>query len=193
VEDPPHLKAMRDKAGPIDYMGLGLIAIGVGAAQVVLDKGERSDWFSSNLILSFAIVAGVCIISALIWEFRHENPVIDIRLFQNRNFAVSCVMMFMLGAALFGATVLLPQLVQTLMGYTAEQAGMVLSPGAVVIILLLPLVGRLVSRVDPRILIAFGFLVAALGLYHMTSMSLDIDFGSLVMMRIYQMAGVAFL
>ncbi|MGH9559182.1 MAG: DHA2 family efflux MFS transporter permease subunit [Bryobacteraceae bacterium] len=193
VEDPPHLKTMREKAGGIDYMGLGLIAIGVGAVQVVLDKGERSDWFSSNFILFFTILAVVCIVTALIWEFRHEHPVIDIRMFQNRNFSVSCVMMFMLGAALFAATVLLPQLVQTLMGYTAEQAGMVLSPGAVVVIILLPLVGRLISRIDARYLIAFGFLVSALGLYHLTGINLGIDFGSMVMMRVYQIAGIAFL
>ena len=106
VEDPPHLKVMRARAGKVDFVGLGLIAIGVGAGQVVLDKGQREDWFSSNFILTFQIMSTVCIVTAIIWEFYHPNPVIDIRLFKNKNFSVSCIMMFMLGAAMFGATVL---------------------------------------------------------------------------------------
>ena len=126
----------------MDFVGLGLIAVGVGAGQVVLDKGQREDWFSSNFILTFQVVSTICIVTAILWEFYHPNPVIDVRLFKNKNFSVSCLMMFMLGAAMFGATVLLPQMVQTLMGYTAEQAGMVLSPGAIIIIILLPLVGK---------------------------------------------------
>jgi MFS transporter, DHA2 family, multidrug resistance protein len=191
VEDPPHLLEMRNRAGKVDYVGLGLIAIGVGAAQVVLDKGQRDDWFSSNFILSFQIVSTVCIITAIFWEYNHENPVIDIRLFKNINFSISCIMMFMLGAALFGATVLLPQMVQTLMGYTAEQAGLVLSPGAVVIILLLPFVGKLINKIDARYMIAAGFLGAGLALLHMTVVNPDMDFRTIVLLRVYQMAGVA--
>ncbi len=142
VEDPPHLKVLRKRNISVDYVGLGLIAVGVGALQVVLDKGERDDWFASNFILIFSVLSAVCIITALFWEYNHKNPVIDIRLFKNRNFTVSCVMMFTLGSALFGATVLIPQLVQSLMGYTAQDAGMVLSPGAIVIILMMPFVGN---------------------------------------------------
>jgi MFS transporter, DHA2 family, multidrug resistance protein len=193
VEDPPHLKVVRQRGIKVDYIGLGLIAIGVGALQVVFDKGEREDWFSSNFINAFFITAVVCIVTALVWEYFHENPVIDIRLFKNRNFAVSCLMMFMLGGVLFGATVLLPQMMQSLMGYSAEDAGMVLSPGAIVIILLLPLVGRMINWIDPRYMIAFGFLAAALALFHMTELYLGVDFRTIVMLRIYQMAGVAFL
>jgi DHA2 family multidrug resistance protein len=160
---------------------------------VVFDKGEREDWFSSNFIIFFAVVAVACILSALIWEYFHDDPVIDVRLFRNRNFTMSCVMMFMLGAALYGATVLIPQLVQSLMGYTAQLAGMVLSPGALVIIVLLPLVGRLVNWVDARYLIALGFFGTAIGLFNLTNINLNVDFRTLVMLRIYQMTGVAFL
>jgi DHA2 family multidrug resistance protein len=191
VEDPPHLAEMRKRAGSVDYMGLGLIAIGVGAGQVVLDKGQREDWFSSNFILIFQIMSTVCIVAAIFWEYHHENPVIDIRLFKNRNFSISCIMMFMLGAALFGATVLLPQMVQTLMGYTAEQAGLVLSPGAVVIILLLPFVGKLIGKIDARYMIVAGFFFAGLALLHMTVVNPDMDFRTIVLLRVYQMAGVA--
>ena len=131
--------------------------------QVVLDKGEREDWFSSSL---YSVVSDH--VDGLHYHgdflgISSPHPVIDIRLFKNRNFAISCVMMFMLGAALFGATVLLPQLVQTLMGYTAQQAGLVLSPGAIVIILMLPFVGKMISKVDPRWMIAFGFGIAGIG------------------------------
>ena len=193
VEDPPHLKRQQGPGFKIDYIGFGLIAIGVGAGQVVLDKGQREDWFSSNFILTFQIVSTVCIIAALFWEYHHEHPVIDVRLFKNRNFAVSCVLMFMLGAAMFGATVLIPQMVQTLMGYSAQDAGMLLSPGAIVIILLLPLVGRMIGKIDTRYLISFGFLATSIGLFHLTSVNLQIDFKTLMMLRVYQMIGVAFL
>ncbi len=193
VEDPPHLRALTNRAGKVDYVGLLLIAAGVGSLQVVLDKGEREDWFSSPLIFWFSIIGIVGIFGAIFWEYFHENPVIDIRLFKNRNFAISCAMMFMLGAALFGATVLLPQLVQTLMGYTAEQAGIVLSPGAVVIILMLPFIGKMVGKVDPRWMIALGFFLAGVGLLNMTHVDADMDIKTIVLMRVYQMFGVAFL
>jgi len=193
VEDPPHLKVAKSKSFTVDYIGLSLLAIGIGAAQVVFDKGEREDWFSSNFIDVFVITAVVCLLAAVFWELRHPHPVIDIQLFKNRNFALSCMMMFMLGAVLFGGTVLIPQLLQTLMGYTAQDAGMALSPGAIVIILMLPFVGRAVSRVDPRYMIAFGFLIASLALFYMTGMSLEMDYRTITMMRVYQMMGVAFL
>jgi DHA2 family multidrug resistance protein len=192
VEDPPHARAQKNP-GRVDFVGLILVAVAVGAAQVVLDKGQREDWFSSPFILGFQIASTTCLITAIFWEYYHPNPIIDIRLFKNRNFAISCVLMFMLGAALFGATVLLPQLVQTLMGYTAEQAGFVLSPGAVVIILLLPFVGRIVSKIDPRYMIAFGFAAAGIGLLNMTHVNADMDMRTIIMLRVYQMAGVAFL
>jgi DHA2 family multidrug resistance protein len=193
VEDPPHVEAARKNPGSVDFVGLVLIAVAVGAGQVVLDKGERLDWFSSNFILGFQIASTACLVGAIFWEYYHPHPIIDIRLFKNRNFTISCVLMFMLGAALFGATVLLPQLVQTLMGYTAEQAGLVLSPGAVVIILLLPFVGRLVGKVDPRWMIAFGFAMAGLGLLHMTEVNPAMDMKTIIWLRVIQMVGVAFL
>jgi MFS transporter, DHA2 family, multidrug resistance protein len=193
VEDPPHLAVMRARLGRVDFTGLLLIAVGVGAGQVVLDRGQREDWFASNYILAFQIISSLCIVTAIWWELRHKDPIIDIRLFKNRNFTISCILMFMLGAALFGSTVLLPQLVQSLMGYTAEQAGFVLSPGAIVIILLLPFVGRIVGKVDARYMIAGAFLIAGIGLYRMTNVSSEMDFRTIMMLRVYQMVGVAFL
>jgi DHA2 family multidrug resistance protein len=193
VEDPPYLAEERKKSTSVDYVGLGLIAVGLGSLQVVLDKGERDDWFSSTFILWFFALTVVGILGAIVWEFFHKDPIIDIRLFKNRTFAISFVMMFMIGFALFGTTVLIPQLLQTLMGYTAQSAGMVLSPGGVTVLVCMPLVGYLVSKRDPRYLAAFGFLVTAISLYHMTSLNLEMDFWTAVKLRAYQSIGLAFL
>lgn len=193
LEDPPYLARLRKAMYTVDYIGLALLAIGIGCLQVTLDKGEREDWFASPFIVAFATTAVIAIVSALIWEYHHPHPVLDIRLFKLRNFSVSCLMMFMLGAALYGATVLIPQFLQTLMGYTATQAGMVLSPGGVVMIISMPLVGRMVSRVDPRWMIFGGFLTTGLALFYMTNLSLDVDFRVPVLMRIYQCVGLGFL
>src|SRR5205085_10231523 len=144
-----------------------LIAVGLGALEYVLDKGQEDDWFHSSLIVAFAVIAGVALVTFVIWEWRHEHPVVEVRLFRSRSFAVSNLLMLVLGMALYGTTVLLPQYVQVWMGWSAEDAGMVLSPGGVVVICLLPFVGRLVSKVDSRYLIAFGFAAVSLSLFHM--------------------------
>jgi DHA2 family multidrug resistance protein len=194
VVDPPHLAEMRRRAGPIDYVGLSLIAVGLGALELVLDKGQEEDWFASNVITIFAIVAAVALVCFVVWEWRQENPVVDVRLFRQRSFAVANLMMLTLGIALFGSTVLLPQFLQVWMGYSAQQAGEVLSPGGLVVILLLPLVGQLVSRADARWLIAFGFTVLGLSLFHMTrTLHPGIDFGTAVGLRAFQSVGLAFL
>jgi DHA2 family multidrug resistance protein len=193
LEDPPFLEELRKKIFKVDYTGLALLAIGIGALQVTLDKGEREDWFASSFIVIFAAIAVVCLVSAIIWEYHHDHPVLDVRLFKLRNFSVACTMMFMLGVALFGATVLIPQFLQTLMGYTAQQAGMALSPGGLVIIATMPLIGRLVSKMDARWLIAGGLLSVSLALFHMSTITLDIDFRTAVMLRVYQAAGMGFL
>src|SRR5207302_1823808 len=140
----------------IDYIGLGLIAIGLGCLQVVLDKGERLDWFESTVIIAFASVAGVCIVAAILWLLNTRDPVVDLPLLAEPNFAIANVLMFMLGFVMFGSTVLIPMLLQTLMGYTATWAGMALSPGALVVIAAMPAVGFLVSRVPAKWLISFG-------------------------------------
>ncbi len=193
VEDPPWIKRASNKKYRIDFVGLGLIAIGLGSLQVVLDKGERDDWFGSHFIVTFATFAVIGIVGTVIWEYFHKDPIIDIRLFKNRTYAIACVMMFMLGLALFGSTVLIPQFLQSLLGYTAERAGMVLSPGGLVVLLLMPVVGILVSKLDARYMIAFGFGVSALALYYMTSIDLEISYGVAVRYRAFQAVGLAFL
>ncbi len=193
LEDPPFLAELRKKMHKVDYGGLALLAIGIGALQVALDKGEREDWFASNFIVTFTVIAVVALVWAVIWEYHHPHPVLDVRLFKLRNFSVACLMMFMLGVSLFGATVLIPQFLQVLMGYTAQQAGMALSPGGLVIIACMPLIGRIMGKVDARWLITFGFAAVGISLLHMHTLTLDIDFKTIMMMRVYQAIGMGFL
>ena len=195
VEDPPHVRETMEKSRgkPVDYTGFGLIALGLGAMEVVLDKGQEDDWFSSPFIVGFAILSAVSLIYFVVWEWREEHPILKIRLLKNPNLAVASVLMMALGAVLFGTTVLIPQYLQTIMGYTAQDAGMVLSPGGFTVMLCMPLVGQLVGRVDARYLIGFGFLATTTAMWHMTSIYPGIDFHTAVLYRIYQSIGLAFL
>jgi len=196
VEDPPYMTAASRKAARklgVDYIGLGLIALGLGSLQVVLDKGQEDDWLKSHFIAILATIAAVALIMFVLWECRQKNPVVELKLFQGRTFATTTLMMFVLGVMLYGSTVLLPLFVQVLMGYTAELAGMVLSPGGFAIIAMLPLVGALSSRVQARWLVAVGFLISALALFHLAGLNLNIDFRTAMMYRIYQSIGLAFL
>jgi DHA2 family multidrug resistance protein len=195
VEDPPYLKEHRKTARglSIDYTGLGFVVVGLGCLQFVLDKGQEDDWFGSHLILLLSVVAALSLLAFVIWELRQRNPILDVRLFRERSFAVAALMMFVLGFGLYGTTVLLPLYVQQLLGYSAETAGMVLSPGGIATIFAMPLVGFLISRVQARWLAAVGFAIAAWSMFHMTSINPDIDYPTAMMYRVYQSVGLAFL
>jgi DHA2 family multidrug resistance protein len=194
LADPPHLVEAKKRMSGIDYVGLGLIAVGLGALELVLDKGQEDDWFNSPTIVAFSVIAAVALISFVLWEWNHKRPVVDVRLFQNRNFAAANVMMLVLGMTLYGSTVLLPQYLQVWMGYSATDAGMALSPGALVFVGITPLIGWLIPRVGTKPLIAFGFGVVAVGLYHMShTLYPGIDFSTAVWLRIYLTTGLAFL
>jgi MFS transporter, DHA2 family, multidrug resistance protein len=192
-QDPPYFKRRKLKETTIDYVGLGFVALGLGALQIVLDKGQRDDWFESHFIVTLSIIAAAALIFVVIWEWRHKDPIIDLHLFRDRTFAVSNLLMFMLGFALLGSTLLLPLFSQTLLGYSAEQAGLALMPGGFAIILLLPLVGFLLSRYSPRWLLLFGLCMLSASLFHMTGFDLDMDFRSVALARVVQAAGMAFL
>jgi DHA2 family multidrug resistance protein len=195
VHDPPHMLEMqrRAKKAPVDFTGIVLVATGLGALQVVLDKGQRDDWFHSSFITVFTILSIVGLVAFAVWEWTREHPILELRLLKNPNFAVASALMLALGISLFGSTVLIPQFVQVELGYTAQKAGEVLSPGGFAILILMPLVGFLVSRVDARYLIATGFVICALALFHMTHWTLGIDFRTAMMARVLQAAGMAFL
>jgi MFS transporter, DHA2 family, multidrug resistance protein len=193
VEDPPWAK--RAGAGvKFDYIGVGLLALGVGALQVMLDKGQEDDWFGSHFILTLAILAAVGLISLVIWEWFHKSPIVDVHLFKNANFLGANAMMFILGIMLFSSLVMMPQYLQTLMGYTAESAGLVLSGGSLALLFLMPIAGVLSSKVQARYLIGFGWLALCFGMYYSTQhLDLEISFGSASLLRVVQVLGLAFL
>ena len=193
VEDPPFLEKFRLNPGPIDGMGLGLVAVGIGCMEYVFDRGQEKDWFGDPSITAFAIVAAVLLIIFVFWEWNHEDPVVDLRLLRNRNFGTAVFLQFVLGMVLFGSTVLIPQFLQTLLGYTAQRSGEVLSPAALLLMATMFLAGRVVGKVDPRVLVVGGYLVTAAGLYNLTRLDLNVSFAHITLWRMYQMMGLAFI
>jgi MFS transporter, DHA2 family, multidrug resistance protein len=194
ISDPPYMKKVNLKAGfRIDYIGIGLISLGLGSMQIILDKGQREDWMSSNFIRVFFVLMLVGIVAGILWELREKEPVVDLRMLKDRNFAIATMAMFFLGFVLYASTVLIPQLLQELLGYTAQLAGMALSPGGAVIMCMMPIVGILVSKVDTRILISFGCIVSASALFVMAGWDLGLDYGHAVRARMLQSFGLAFL
>ncbi|MBS1849961.1 MAG: DHA2 family efflux MFS transporter permease subunit [Acidobacteria bacterium] len=193
IQDPPYLKLKKLSELKVDYVGLGFVALGLGALQIVLDKGQRDDWFESHFIVALSVIAAASLIFVAFWEWHHKDPVIDLHLFRERTFTAANVMMFMLGFALLGSTLLLPLFMQTLLGYTAERAGMALSPGGFAIMLLMPLVGFLLGRMDARRLMVFGLVVLSFSLFHMTNFDLNVDFSTVIWARVIQAVGMAFL
>jgi len=193
IFDPPYLRRRSFGSFRMDYIGLGLIATGLGFLEVFLDEGQRKDWFSAPLIVASAAVAGTSLILAVVWEIWHEDPVVELRLLRDRRFAIATFTMFGLGFVLYASTMLLPMFLQTMMGYDALTSGLALSPGGVAVVLLMPLVGLLLSRFEPRWLVAFGLTVSALGLFQMAGFNTQIDFRTAATSRIIQSMGMAFL
>jgi DHA2 family multidrug resistance protein len=194
VEDPPWVKRKAGAGVKIDYIGVALLTLGVGALQVMLDKGQEDDWFGSHFILTLAILAGVGLVSLVIWEWFHKDPIIDVRMFKNLNFLGANFMMFILGIMLFSSLVMMPLFLQTLMGYTAESAGLVLSGGGVLLLFLMPVAGTLGSKVQARYIIAFGWLSLSFAMYYSTRhLDLDISFRSASLLRLVQVFGLGFL
>jgi len=194
VSDPPYMKRASVKRGfRIDYIGIGLISLGAGSMQIILDKGQRDDWLSSNFIVCFFVLMIIGIVAGIFWELREKEPVVDLRMLKDRNFALSTLAMFFLGFVLYSSTVLIPQLLQELLGYTAQLAGMALSPGGAVIMCMMPVVGFLVSKVDTRILITFGCIVSSTALFVMAGWNLGLDYRHAVLARMLQSFGLAFL
>lgn len=191
VKDPPHADATGLQS--IDFIGLSLIVLGLGALQIMLDKGQQEDWFSSNFIIFFASLAAICLISAIFWLLRQKDPVIDLRLLAEPSFSLSCIMIFFMGFCLYGSSTLLPLLVQSQYGYDATLAGLVLSPGGFAVIFIMPLAGKLVNKVQARYLIATGMAFLTLGQWYTMHLTPQTDYNTFVMMRIVQVIGLPFL
>src|SRR6478609_2428994 len=172
VEDPPYLR--NQKPGRIDYIGFGLMALGLSALELTLDLGQQKDWFSSSFIIFTAVSASLCLISFVIWELMTPEPIVNLHVFINRNFAIGCAMIASVGVVLYGSTALLPLFLQTLLGYPAVESGIAVSPRGIGSIVSMMVVGRLIGRVDARYLIAFGFAVLGLSTYVFTGLNLYI-------------------
>ena len=197
VSDPPQfleeVRAARSGGKlKIDYIGISLVAIGFGALEIVLDKGQREDWLESSFIIGVLAIALSALIAAAVYEWRHHDPVVEITLFKERNFAIANVLYFCFFFVLFGSTVLIPQVLQALYGYTATDAGLVLGPGAFVIVMMAPVVVRLIPRTGAKKLIVIGSIFVGLAMWRFASLDLGSDYRAYALARALQGLGLGF-
>ena len=187
LEDPPYIRGQRP--GRIDYIGFGLMALGLAALQIVLDKGQEEDWLSSPFITKAILIAVVALVAFVIWELRSKEPIVNLRVLGNRNFAVGVVLITAMGVVLYGTIALLPLFLQTLMGYPALQSGLAVSPRGIGAVVSMIVVGRLVGKVDGRLLVMFGFIVVGVSSWMLGDINLEISISSIVWPQI--IAGLA--
>jgi DHA2 family multidrug resistance protein len=191
IEDPPWAKSVKGALGRIDYVGMSLLVLGVGALQIMLDKGQEDDWFGSHFITTLAVLAVVGLVSLVIWEWFYKHPVIDVHLYTSFNFLQANFMIFTLGVMLFASLVMMPLFLQSLVGYSAENAGLVLSGGGLLLLFMAPAIGFLSSKIQARYLIAFGWLALALAMYYSSRrLDLEISFRSAAILRAIQVFGL---
>ncbi|WP_145055450.1 DHA2 family efflux MFS transporter permease subunit [Mixta calida] len=193
LEDPPWERRWAKSKINIDYIGISLITLGLGCLQVMLDRGEDEDWFSSHFIQFFGVMTFIGLVGAVYWLLYARRPVVEIGVMRDRNFWVSGLLMAGMAMILYGSSVVLPQLAQQDLGYTATWSGLVLSPGAILIVLTIPLVLKLMPKVQTRWIIAFGFTCLMLSMFYSATLTPQVDFTTLVLMRSAQSFGLGFL
>jgi len=181
IFDPSYLK--RRKAS-VDYWGLALLTLGIGSLQVVLDKGQQDDWFNSSFIITFSIISVVSLILFVYAELKHEHPIVNLRLFKDAAFASGNFIMFMVGFCLYGSVVMLPLFLQTMMGYSATMAGLVMAPGGIASVILLPIVGAYIQKRSGRKIILAGLVLGALSLFMMRGFTLEASYWDFVWPRV---------
>lgn len=191
VEDPPYIR--RARPGKIDWFGFGLMAIALGSLQVVLDKGQQDDWFAAVWIRWFVFTSLVSLILFVVWEFRNREPIVQLRVFSDRNFAVGTFLITLVGVTLYSAITLIPLFLQTLMGYPALQSGLVVSPRGVGALLTMPVVGYLTGKVDFRKLIGTGFLLVSISLWLIGDLNLEISMWHIAWPSVMTGVGLAML
>jgi DHA2 family multidrug resistance protein len=178
----------------VDFLGFILVAVGLGCLQIVLDKGQEDDWFSSDFILIFALISGLSLIALVIWELCQDDPIVDLPLMKDRNFSAAMIVMFVTGFILISTTQVLPQFLQALMGYNATEAGLALTAGGVATLCMMPVVGGvLIRRVQPKYLIAFGLAVEAVACLYLRGFNTDVSFWHVAIGRMGQAFGLPFL
>ncbi len=191
VEDPPYVR--RNKHATVDFAGFALLAIWLGALQIVLDKGQEEDWFSSDWICWLAVTSAVAMVAFLIWEFLVEHPVVDLRVLKNRNFASGLVLITMVGVVLYGTTAAIPIYLQTLMGYTALGSGLTLSPRGLAAFVTTIVVGQLVGRVRNRYLLITGFALVAVSSFMLGRINLSVDMATVIWPSVVNGIGISFI
>ena len=190
VEDPPYIKNQRP--GRIDYIGFGLMALGLAALQIVLDKGQEDDWFSSSFIVRATLLAVIALTAFIIWELRSKDPIVNLRVLANRNFAIGTALIAAMGVVLYGTIALLPLFLQTVLGYPALESGLAVSPRGIGAVISMIIVGRLVGKIDGRYLVMFGFGVVGISTYLLSDINLQISMGSIVWPQILSGLGIGF-
>jgi MFS transporter, DHA2 family, multidrug resistance protein len=179
VEDPPWIKDQRP--GKIDYIGFSLMALGLAMLELTLDLGEKNDWFQSSTIVMTTAVAVFAILFFVLWELYTPEPIVNLRVFVNRNFAIGSALIACVGVVLYGSTALLPLFLQTLLNYPAVESGLAVSPRGLGSIVSMLIIGRLIGKIDSRYLIAFGFMVLSYSLYVFTGLNLEIAQSNIIL------------
>jgi DHA2 family multidrug resistance protein len=193
VDDPPWIHATRDNLRKLDYIGLAFLTIAMGGMQIMLDKGEENAWFSSNFIRFFAFLFVAGMGGLIWWEWSNKAPIMNIRLFKYKNFAICCLLMILVGGVLNASTVLQPQFMQQLLGYTATLAGKALTGGGIALVIVMPLAGIATSKFPARNLAAIGFaFFAAAFYYNSITLNLGLSFGFNAFLRIILMIPIPF-
>jgi MFS transporter, DHA2 family, multidrug resistance protein len=189
--DPPYIKHREGRG--VDYWGIGLLAIGIGALQFVLDKGQEDDWFSSHLILVLSIVAVVALVWLVIHEWHTKDPVVELHVFKERSYAVGVVLMTVVGFVLYGSLVLLPVMLQTLLGYPPMQAGIAMAPRGIGSFVTMPIVGILTGRFDPRKLLASGLAIGGVTMWWLGELNLQAGYWDVFWPQLIQGMAMALL
>ncbi|NBV28200.1 DHA2 family efflux MFS transporter permease subunit [bacterium] len=191
VSDPPH--AQSKGFSHIDWIGLILIIIGIGSLQIMLDQGQQKDWFNSHFIFMLGIMSFCFLIAAIFWLLKQDNPIVNIRLLKDRSFSIGCSLIFVVGFLLYSSTTLLPVLLQSLFGYTATLSGLVITPGGLSVLILMPLCGKLVQYIHARVLARIGLIMIAIGLFLTHNLTPELNYEYFVLLRITQVIGIPFL
>jgi MFS transporter, DHA2 family, multidrug resistance protein len=190
IFDPSYL---RTESRKVDYWGIGMLAVGIGALQIVLDKGQEDDWFSSQLITVLAILSAVTLIALVVHELTTDDPVVDLRVFKIRSYAVGVFLMTVVGFVLYGSMVLLPVMLQTLLGYPSLQAGIAMAPRGIGSFFMMPLTGLMTGRFDPRKLLTSGLMVGGLTLIWLSTLSLSAGYWDIFWPQLFQGVGMSLL
>ncbi|HEX3919487.1 MAG TPA: DHA2 family efflux MFS transporter permease subunit [Caulobacteraceae bacterium] len=177
----------------VDWVGFLLVAAGLGFLEITLDRGQRDDWFSSPWISFCAVASAASIVALVPWELTRKEPIVDLRILFQRNFAVAFVLLMVTGVVVFGTTQFIPQLLQQVLGYTATDAGMALTVGGLATVVVMPLGGFLSGKVDPRILLGLGLLIQVFAVWNMSHLDAQISFWDASQARLFSAVGLPFL